>query len=138
MAGESGNRDGVARGRHQLARPATQKGDYEDAERHLRLALKMFEDLGDPDGSARALGQLGRVRRRTGRPEEAVEPVLRSFALGLETDDPVATTALFELALLEAALGGARLRELIAGLVEPSAVDPVMEAVRVAREQAGG
>ncbi|MFD6916989.1 hypothetical protein [Streptomyces virginiae] len=56
----------------------------------------------------------------------------------MATDEPVATTALFELALLEATLGGARLRELIGGLVEPSAVNPVMEAVRVAREQAGG
>lgn len=137
-AGESGDRDGVARAHHQLAMLATQEGDYEEAERRLRLALEMFEDLGDPDGSARALGQLGRVRRLTGHPEEAVEPTLRSFALGLETDDPVATTALFELALLDEALGGARLRELIAGLVEPSHVDPVMEAVRAAREQADG
>ncbi|WP_371592429.1 tetratricopeptide repeat protein [Streptomyces virginiae] len=45
---------------HQLGLLAQEQGDYEDAERHLPLALKMFEDLGDPDGSARALGQLGR------------------------------------------------------------------------------
>lgn len=137
VAEETGDRDGVARVHHQLGMLATQQGDYEDAESRLRLALEIFEDLGDQDGSARALGQLGRVGRLTGHPEAAVEPTLRSFALGLETDNPVATTALYELALLEGALGGSRLRELIAGLVEPSAVDPVMEAVRVAREQGG-
>ncbi|WP_179203054.1 hypothetical protein, partial [Streptomyces griseiscabiei] len=136
VAEDCGDRYGAGRSRHQLGLLSAAEGDAAGARVWHRQALDTFETIEDHDGQARALSALSERERLAGSPETAFGLALRGFVAGLECGPrtPVAATALYELADVAREVGDDRFRELLAGSLEPSEADAVVEAVRTAQD----
>ncbi|WP_216586942.1 tetratricopeptide repeat protein [Streptomyces brasiliscabiei] len=136
VAEDCGDRYGAGRSRHQLGLLSAAEGDAAGARVWHRQALDTFEAIEDHDGQARALSALSERERLAGSPETAFGLALRGFVAGLECGPrtPVAATALYELADVAREVGDDRFRELLAGSLEPSEADAVVEAVRTAQD----
>jgi tetratricopeptide (TPR) repeat protein len=63
-------------------------GDLEAAVAHLRQAIELFGDSGDPQGEGIARNNLGDGYRQLGRPDEAIDQLQQALAVQQEADRP--------------------------------------------------
>ena len=72
-----------------LARVASRRGRFEEAERRAREAIERFESIEDPSGEARCLNDLGGALWLQGRPAEAERWLERARERARSADDPL-------------------------------------------------
>jgi hypothetical protein len=76
------------------------------AERHFRASVALWQQLGDPDGTARALGSLGFLAQARGDHAQAIAHLERSLPLlAASTDRPARARVLTGLAVSTLAVG---------------------------------
>src|SRR6185369_13238262 len=83
--GISAQRDTPGTASRELGRQAFTEGRYSDADRELRLALREYENVGDPLEIAETLGDLGSVLVAQERYSDAEQMLNRALALMPET-----------------------------------------------------
>lgn len=87
IAAEAGERTELAKAHlylgfaHYARRFTTGEGDYATAREHVRRALELRRELGDPRGEAEALYYLGILDERTGDVDHALERYRASYAI---------------------------------------------------------
>jgi tetratricopeptide (TPR) repeat protein len=82
-----GNRTAEALMLCRLGRACTTAGRYDDAEHHLRLAVTLWNEVGDPQGAAEAQELTAALYRETGRITEAVSMYESVLAINRDLGD---------------------------------------------------
>jgi tetratricopeptide (TPR) repeat protein/transcriptional regulator with XRE-family HTH domain len=104
-ARECGDQVTEARALAGLGDSALRLGDYPQAGRHFRQALKVYRAAGDQPGEARALGNLGMLAAQHGRFQQASRYQQRALALCCSVGDQMGQ------AIAHARLGEVDLRQ---------------------------
>jgi DNA-binding SARP family transcriptional activator len=93
LATEAARRLGLhaAQGHAHISASTTyaQRGDYDQAQTHLRQALELFAKLGDFGGQAKAQYQLGWLSNRRGRHDQAIRHARQALRLYRAAGQPM-------------------------------------------------
>jgi tetratricopeptide (TPR) repeat protein len=92
---------------------AEDRGDYEQALSWYQRSLRIKEELGDREGMARTISQMGVLLTETGSADEALSLTLRGLAIRLEIGSPEISKDLYWLTRQREALGPERFQSLL-------------------------
>jgi len=114
---------------HQLGRVAQDKGSYEGTLTWYRKAMEIFEKLGNRDGMAISINQIGVLLTKQGNAEEGLKYNLKSFAIRLELGVPQVSINLHWLGRQREALGQERFSAVVRQEVGGEGAEGVLRMV---------